>query len=205
MSDRTEDLQPILDRLAQGDSRAKEELIARSCERLRRLARKMLRCEPRVARWEQTDDLLQTALMQLHRSLEEVKPESVKGFVGLAATHMRRELVNLARHHYGPQGDAGHHASDDGGKREGGEGQPPPDREAAGDGPSSLAEWETFHERVKELPQEEKEVFDCLYYQELPQDETAHLLGVTERTVQRRWRSAKLNLARLLRGESPRL
>jgi RNA polymerase sigma-70 factor (ECF subfamily) len=72
------------------------------------------------------------------------------------------------------------------------------------DGPSTLAEWETFHEKVKELPEEEREVFDCLYYQELPQDEAARRLGVTERTVQRRWRSAKLNLARLLRGEPPR-
>src|SRR5437899_3183745 len=113
MSDRTEDLQPILDRLAEGHPQAKQELIERAQDRLRRLARKMLRCDPRVARWEQTDDLLQTALMQLHRSLDAVRPETVRGFIGLAATHMRRELVNLARHHYGPEGDARHHASDD--------------------------------------------------------------------------------------------
>jgi RNA polymerase sigma-70 factor (ECF subfamily) len=203
MSDRSEDLQPILDRLAQGDPQAREELITRSCERLRRLARKMLRCEPRVARWEQTDDLLQSALLRLHRSLEDVRPESVKGFIGLAATQMRRELVNLARHHYGPQGDAAHHASDDAG-RAGGGGQPLHDQAEEVDGPSTLAEWETFHEKVKDLFEEEREVFDCLYYQELPQDEAARRLGVTERTVQRRWRSAKLNLARLMRGEPPR-
>ena len=205
MNDRSEDLQPILDRLVQGDSQAKEELITRSCERLRRLARKMLHCEPRIARWEQTDDLLQTALMQLHRSLDEVKPESVKGFVGLAATHMRRELVNLARHHYGPQGDAGHHASDDAHGKDQESGQPLHDRAVPKDGPSTLSEWETFHEKVKELPEEEKVMFDCLYYQEMSQEETAQLLGVNERTVQRRWRSAKLNLARLLRGEAPKV
>jgi RNA polymerase sigma-70 factor (ECF subfamily) len=204
MSDQTEELQPILDRLVQGDLQAKAELITRSCERLRRLARKILRCEPRIARWEQTDDLLQTALMQLHRCLEEVKPESVKGFIGLAAQHMRWELVNLARHHYGPQGDAAHHASDVGEKREDGEARPLDEQDAGEAGPSTVSEWGTFHEKIKELPTEEKEIYDYLYYHELSQEETARRLGVTERTVQRRWRSARLNLARLLRGEPPK-
>src|SRR4051812_17978613 len=169
MSDRTEDLQPILDRLAEGDPRAKEELITRSQERLRRLARKMLRCDPRVARWEQTDDLLQSALLRLQRSLETVTPESVRGFIGLAATHMRRELIDLARHHYGPEGHARHHASDDAPGRAERGGQPLYDREAPGEGPSTLADWTLFHEKVKDLPAQEREVFDFLYYEELPQ------------------------------------
>lgn len=204
MNDRTEDLQPILDRLAQGNPKAKQELIERSQERLRRLARKMLRCDPRVARWEQTDDILQTALMQLQRSLDAVKPETVKGFMGLAATHMRRELVNLARHHYGPEGDARHHLSGDA-QREGKEDNSPSrDKRLGNDGPATLAQWESFHEKIQELPEEEKEIFDYLYYQELSQEEAARLLDVSVRAVQRRWRSAKLNLARLVRGESPK-
>jgi len=203
MNDRTEDLQPLLDRLSEGDAAAKNELIVRAQERLRRLARKMLRCDPRIARWEQTDDILNTALLKLHSSLDSVKPESVKGFIGLAATHMRRTLVDLARHHYGPEGDARHHESDapDDDKGRG----PKYDGEAPGEGPSTLAEWQTFHEKVKELPANEQEVFDLLYYQELSQEEAARLLVLSERQVQRLWRSAKLNLAKLMRGEMPKL
>ena len=57
---------------------------------------------------------------------------------------------------------------------------------------------------IDDLPPEQREVFDCLYYQGLSQEQVAGHLGVSEPTVKRRWRSAKLNLARLLRGEAPR-
>lgn len=204
MNDRTEDLQPILDRLAKGDPKAKEELITRACERMRRLARKMLRCEPRIARWEQTDDVLNTALLKLNRALDETKPATVDGFFDLATQHMRWELINLARHHYGPHGDGRHHLSDD----------ELPDASKGkrirkgemdeGEGPSTLAEWANFHEKIKELPPDEQAVFNLLYYHEMSQEETARRVGVDKRTVQRRWRSAKLNLAKLLRGEIPK-
>ncbi|MEI7684818.1 MAG: sigma-70 family RNA polymerase sigma factor [Planctomycetota bacterium] len=179
-------------------------MIQRSQDRLHRLARKMLRCDPRVARWEQTDDLLQASLVRLHRSLDSVQPATVQAFIGLAATHMRRELTDLARHHFGPHGDAKHHFSD-GDRENDGSGHPLHEPASPGDGPSTLAEWETFHEKVKELIAEEREVFDFVYYQELSQEETAICLGVNERTIQRRWRSAKLNLAKLMRGEMPNL
>ena len=68
--------------------------------------------------------------------------------------------------------------------------------------PSTLAEWTDFHEKVQRLPQTEREVFDLLWYEGLTQAETAQLLGVTDRTVKNRWRSAKLELHRLL-GEGP--
>lgn len=198
MSDRTEDLQQILDRLVQGDPKAKEELIGRAQERLRRLARKMLRGD-RVASLEQTDDLLQLALMRLCKALEEVRPESVKGFIGLAAKHIRLELIDLGRHHFGAHGDGRHRAR----LAPGQESEEPLLEEAAPIEGSSMLDWQNFHENIKELPAEEMEIFDYLYYQELSQDDTARLLGLTERTVQRRWQTAKLNLARLLRGEPP--
>src|SRR5262245_47400008 len=111
---RTETLQPLLDRLAAGDGKAADDLIAHALERLRRLARKMLRDNPAVRRWEETDDVLQKSTMRLCRALKAVKPATVKAFLGLAATQIRRELIDLARHHYGPEGAAAHHASDPG-------------------------------------------------------------------------------------------
>jgi RNA polymerase sigma factor (sigma-70 family) len=55
---------------------------------------------------------------------------------------------------------------------------------------------------VQRLPQTEREVFDLLWYEGLTQAEAALVLGVTERTIKNRWRSAKLGLQRLL-GDGP--
>ena len=71
----------------------------------------MFRNYPHLRRWEQTDDVFQTAALKLHRSLAEVKPESVRQFFGLAATQIRRTLIDLARHHYGPEGSAANQES----------------------------------------------------------------------------------------------
>ena len=102
----TTQLQALLD---EGDDAAYGELLFIASTRLHKLARKMLRDFPRLRRWEQTDDVFQTAAMRLHRSLSEVKPESVRQFFGLAATQIRRTLIDLGRHHYGPEGQGANH------------------------------------------------------------------------------------------------
>jgi len=56
---------------------------------------------------------------------------------------------------------------------------------------------------VEALPDDEKEVFDLLWYQELTQAEAAALLNVSERTIKRRWASARLRLHEILGGELP--
>ena len=74
------------------------------CERLQTLAHVMLRDYPRVKRWEETADVLQNALIRLHRALQTVIPPSPRDFFRLATLQIRRELVDLARHYYGPEG-----------------------------------------------------------------------------------------------------
>jgi RNA polymerase sigma factor (sigma-70 family) len=187
-----------LERLRQGDEAARREVINHACERLETLTRRMLRRYPRLRRWEQTGDVLQNAVLRLHRSLATVRPDSPAQFYGLAATQIRRELIDLARHHFGPQGAAAHHHTDGVGQAD----SPVVNREDPADEPATLAEWSDFHEKVQQLPQAEREVFDLLWYEGLTQAEAAQLLGVTERTVKNRWRSAKLELQRLL-GEGP--
>jgi RNA polymerase sigma-70 factor (ECF subfamily) len=196
-----EELQTWLDLMRAGDDTARDQIINHSCERLRRLARKMLRGYPALRRWEQTDDVLQNVMVRLHRSLAEVQPESVREFFGLAATQVRRTLIDLARHHFGPAGSATHHHTGGGAADDAGG---PLDAEAdeAGE-PQGLEAWTRFHEAVDSLPEQERELFNLLWYEGVSQAEAALVLGVTERTVRRWWESARCLLYEAMSGEQP--
>ena len=189
----TEQLDKLIDRLKAGDAAARDELLKSACERLRRLSRKMLNSYPGVARWEKTDDVLQNAEIRLHKALKKTLPQSVKHFLNLAALHIRHELIDLARHHLGPEGAGAHH--DTGNDRSE---NPNLVASQTTSDPVKLAQWREFHEQVKLLPKEEQEIFDHLWYNGLSQSETAALLNISERTLQRRWRSARLKLSRTL-------
>lgn len=201
--DRTTALQSVIDRMRAGDAKASDELISHSCERLRRLTRKMLRQNPAVRRWAETDDVAQNAALRLMRALKAVTPPDVGAYFGLAAVQIRRELIDLARHFYGPQGDGAHHASDPGGADPLGERAPRHDPADSTAGPATLAQWAEFHEHVSSLPEEERQVFDLIFYQGLAQADVVKLTGTSERTVKRRWRSARLLLANATRGTFP--
>jgi RNA polymerase sigma-70 factor (ECF subfamily) len=191
-----------LDRLREGDEAARDDLMRIACRRLGRLARKMIRGYPSVRRWEQTDDVVQSASLRLWRSLEEVRPASVRDFIGLAAVQIRRELIDLARHHDGRGGPGGGHAGRGGAGDSTGP-SAPPEPGSDTDDPARLAAWTEFHDLVEALPRDEKEVFDLLWYQGLPQAEAAAVLGVTERVVRYRWRAARLRIHEQLGGRRP--
>jgi RNA polymerase sigma-70 factor (ECF subfamily) len=194
-------IQAYLDRLRDGDEAARGELLECACERLRGLARKMLRSYPRVHRWEQTDDVLQNAALRLHRTLGEIALATPRDFFRLAALNIRRELLDLAKHYYGPLGHGAKHATLPPG--ESGTGVDPADRADLSSEGSRLATWGEFHEQISALPEEEREVFDLLWYQGLSQAEAAQLLGVSQRTIKRRWQAARLRLHEALHGEIP--
>jgi RNA polymerase sigma-70 factor (ECF subfamily) len=198
--DNTTQLQRLLDCLQRGDETARDALIRHSCDRLLRLTRKMLRGFPRLRRWEQTDDVLQNALLKLHTSLSEVRPASVSHFLGLAATQVRRSLIDLARHHFRAEGDAAHHETDNSRCERGGLIKNQPDRSSQ---PQTLGQWSNFHEHIESLPVQEREVFNLLWYQGLEQAEAANVLGVDVRTIRRRWRSARRMICDAMGGEPP--
>jgi RNA polymerase sigma-70 factor (ECF subfamily) len=204
-SNQTVQVQGWLDRLQAGDESARKELLNCACERLTRLTRKMLKGYPRLKRWEQTDDVLQNAAVRLYRALGQVRPASAADFFRLAALNIRRELLDLAKHYYGPQGRGAKHASV--GQARGDESGTPAAYEppAPGEGPDRLAAWTEFHAQIDRLPDEERETFDLLWYQGLSQAEAASLLNVSERTIKRRWQSARLKLHEALHGELPEL
>ena len=71
------------------------------------------------------------------------------------------------------------------------------------DDPHQLALWTEFHDKIAELPADERDLFDFLWYQELTQAEVATMLGVSDRTVKCRWAAARLALHERLGGALP--
>jgi RNA polymerase sigma-70 factor (ECF subfamily) len=188
-----------LARLAAGDLRARSDLLTCAEERLEHLTRKMLRGDfARLRRWEETSDVYQSALLRLHRALEQVIPESPLHFYRISAQLIRRELLDLARHYFGPEGPAAHHAS--------GALTPPTDEDKdqepadrRRDGGGNVEELYHLHEQVDRLSEPERTVVDLLIYQELSQAEAAAVMGVDVRSVQRYWQKARLLLHQALR------
>jgi len=185
----TQRLRDLLDLARQDQVDARNEIIEHACERLRVLTRKMLKNYPRVKRWSETDDVLQNAMIRLHRSLAEIQPETPRQFYGLATTQIRRELIDLARHHYGAQGNGANHHSD-GGETVG--------KQIGGGEPESLESWSRFHEAVENLPEDQREVVNLLWYEAISQPDAAALLEISLATLKRRWQSARITLGQLI-------
>ena len=192
----TGELEDLLERHRSGDHTAAAGLIALAQGRFVALARAMLRHSPHVRRWEETDDLLQAALLKLHRSLAQVQPESARHFDNLAAAQIRRELIDLARSVLGPEGLGATHHTD--GNDPGGRLAQVADEAGK---PESLEAWTAFHEAVERLPEEEREVVSLLWYDNMTHAQAAEALGVATKTIQRRWASARLMIRDAMDGE----
>ncbi len=202
-SENTTYVQQCLARLRQGEQAAREGLIRAACDRLTELTRAMFKGYGRLRRWEETDDVLQSAMLRLHRALGAIAPETPRDFYRLATAQIRRELIDLSRHHFGPEGAAGHHDSGAPSPDSSVPGQELPDSGNSSLEPSRLAVWTDFHRRAEELPDEEREVFDFVWYQGMQQNEAAEILGVSPRTVLRRWQSACFKLHDAMQGILP--
>jgi RNA polymerase sigma factor (sigma-70 family) len=184
------------------DAAAREDLIAWASERMRDVAHRMLRTFPTVRRWDETDDIVQNAALRLDRALRQTVPADARGLVGLAATQVRRELLDLAKKHRGPGSYGANHETNyqriDGelkAKVEDAAEQREPD--------DKLDRWTRLHTAADELPEEEREVFHMCWYLGLKQEEIARLLDCSLRTVKRRWEAAKEQLAAAMPGERP--
>lgn len=198
MSDDCDDeIQHLIDRSNKGDKEARDRLIEFTANRVHKLARTMLADFPAVQRWEQTDDVFVNALRRLDSALRCVELTSPRHFFNLAAMQIRRELLDLKNHYYGPLGIGTHHHTD----------HQPPDESGGklAKAPSQseeLERWGALHEAAAKLPDELREVFNLVYYQGLTREEVARILGVHLSTVKRRWQDAKLLLNDQLCEES---
>ena len=183
-----------LAQMKSGDPNGRKRLLECSCDRLRQLASQMLGTYSRVRRWEDTDDVLANAMIRLNRSLESVTPETPLHYFRLAALQIRRELVDLSRHYFGPQGMGAHHATVDQSESQMPHLEAVQDAKANAFDPVDMATWSELHEKVGKLPDEEREVFELHWYHQISQTEIADLLDVSRRTVIRRWQAACLKL-----------
>jgi RNA polymerase sigma-70 factor (ECF subfamily) len=180
-----------VDRMRAGDASARDELIRGFQGRLEALARKMVGRDRRVGRWVEAEDVLQNALLRLLRALETVRPDSTRAFFGLAAEQMRRELLDLARHYYGPEGEGAHHDSVAPRPDDSRPGLDPPAPDASA---TELERWTRFHEEVERLPVHEREVVGLIFYHGWTRAQVAELFGTHERTVRRWWKDALVRL-----------
>src|SRR3990172_6608237 len=114
-----------------GNSAARERLLEHVYRRLQRMAHRMLRHYPGVRRWDDTDDVWQSAALRFHRALRQMTPESLPHFFHLAGMQIRRTLIDLARKHSGPLGWGANHDT---------QGGVPPTPDPTND-PVSLADW----------------------------------------------------------------
>ena len=185
-----------LERHQAGDDSARRELLEISMRRLRLLAHRILDDIPSVRRFEDTDDLLQNSVVRLWKYLAERQPETPVDYFRLAACLIRRELIDLSRHHFGQRHstvnfESPSSASDQAVGH-------PGHRESHDDSsdPQKLSQWTEFHEYVEKLPEEDRSLFDLLWYQGLTMGETSELLALPLRSLGRRWKSVRIRLYR---------
>lgn len=189
-------MQNLLDRLVEGDDGAKKDLIDRAYERLIIVARKLLGSFVRVRVEEETAGVLSEAYFRLHTSLDDVKPETVRQFMGLAALEIRRVLLDKIRGMEGrgakkrpPRVSINTGGSDD---TEAGH-----DLEGTDDDSRRTMAIDLL-EAIDKLPDDEREVVELLFFHGYSQPEAGEIIGVHEDTVKRRWARARVKLAKLL-------
>lgn len=187
-----------LERLAAGDDSARERILEICDGRLRSLSHRLLGKFAKVRRWDNTDDVAQNAAIRLYRALAETVPDSPRGLMGLIATQIQRELIDLARKHAGPMSYASNHGTnvkDDTHS----EVFMVDEAEDGGDGLEEelpLERWEAFHAAVERLPEEHREVFRLVWYLGADRETAAKTLGLSLRTVGRRWQEAREMVAK---------
>ena len=192
-------LQELLSGLEKGEhlQLIKDQLISRAYLRLRFIARRMLGTFNRNQIDEETDGLVAEAYLRLNQSLDDLRPETVRQFFGLAAMQMRRHLLDKLRAIRGrgvkkrPAVQSMSSFADE--DRESNFGLPTPN-----DG----SPWESIDilEALEQLGERERECLIMQHWFGFTHPEIAKLLDVSTKTVQRSTNLAFLQLNDLLKS-----
>src|SRR5262245_37253807 len=189
-------IQRYLDALP-GDAAAEpivRELLERAAGRLRLLCGTLLhKSYPRLTRPPanlETDELLGDVVAGLLTALRKTRPPTVRRFFALANQHMRWQLNDLARRL--DERPAAAALAESGVAAL-------PASTASGLSPDGRRMLEV----IEGLPDDEREVFDLVGIQGLTHAEAAPVVGVSEKTVQRRLSRARFLLAQRLADLRP--
>lgn len=190
-------VQSLLNQIREGDQFSIQSLLSTTLDRLRLLAKKISGNIPQVKHFEQTDDLLQNSMIRLWKAFEKHHPPTPLDYFRLASAIMRRELIDMSRHYFGAQG-MGANLARASLSMDSQHGSPVDLKGDETSEPQKLGRWTEFHEYVEALGDEERTLFDLLWYQGLTLDAAAQIMGSSERTIRRRWKAARLELYRTL-------
>jgi RNA polymerase sigma factor (sigma-70 family) len=198
----TSQLQTLLDRLRQGDRQARREFLEQVCQRLQRLAAKILFGSfPSLQARHEVDSVVHETWLRLLQALDKSDPPTVADFFRLAAHKIRQVLLDMAQKQRRIDqretflGRADSQATG------------PPTGTPRGHAESGthtydgakLALWTELHDKAGRLSEPERTVFQMHYYLGLPQAEIGKLLDLHPRKVSYLWIAATEELAGELR------
>jgi RNA polymerase sigma factor (sigma-70 family) len=178
-----------LERLRNGDPQARRDLFEIAVRRLTLLAQQLLRqFVHNIPYGTEAEDLVNELVVRMQKSLEEdLRPVNARAFWSLVWQRMNWLLLDWAREHKRFQQLA----------------DLDPAQGSTVD-PVALQRHTEFHEKIKQLPGDEQEVFGMRYYLGLSVADIATALEVAEMTVRRRWVRAKQLLHDMIPWEEPR-
>ena len=183
------DVTRLLQAWQAGDETALEPLLAATYPELRRIARNFFRGEARAVTLQPTALVHEAFLRLVGQNRVDWKGRA--HFLGIAATMMRRILVDRARARAAA-------------KRGAAAGPPitvvDPIARASGRAPIDLLALDQALERLAGLDPQQARLVELRYFGGLTIDETAAALDISTATVERDWRSARAFLRRELRG-----
>jgi RNA polymerase sigma factor (sigma-70 family) len=178
-----------------GDQAAVNDIILHCQERFQSLARIMLRRFPNVPSDIETGDVINELYIRLMHALHEKSFEGTAQFLSYSSQCVRNYLIDLAKK--GRPILVGGANSDS---------SSPNLFDALSDNsnePTRLAEWGEFHAYIGKLPDEDRILWDLLFYQGLTKAEVSNLLCIPPTTLRTRWLLSQANLKRILGDDTP--
>jgi RNA polymerase sigma factor (sigma-70 family) len=193
--DTTSDVRDLIERLHAGDDLARQALLDRVHHRLRQIAASVLRRDfPHLRNQHELESVVDEAWEQLMTALQTTHPDTTASFYSLVFRKVRHVLYDMARRQrrhdnhlrqapFDPSGSDGEGCCD------------VPDTTHE---PSRLAVWTELQQEIEKLPDGQRQVFDCYYFGEFSQAETARLLDMHPKQVSRLWLEASRHLGEWL-------
>ncbi len=199
MTDRstTQMIESYLKQINAGDETAIDQLIGCADKRLSALCERIVGRMVKTKQYIRVSDVHQESFFRLKNALVKpnVNPQTVGEFMGLAARHIRFQVLDMLR-------EAKKHLLDEGTSVINGIPDTTPQ--------DNIEMWTCFYEAFEDLPEEEQQVADLLWtwmdgeaVQNLTQYQAAEVLGISRDRVKDLWRNAKIKIAAQCRDFSP--